>query len=101
MVDFGDLNRKSVFEETKWLGYLICCGEGIGKCDMSHLILSDVKELCLHTQAGQVEFCGDQGLCHNVSTCVCITQHVAIPPAKDTHLCVICNKPMTAKRTDG
>ena len=101
MVDFAGagLNRKKVFEDTYWLTYLFCGGEGIGQIEP--LVISDVKELCLHSQAGTTDIVGEQGICHSASTCVCITQHFALPPAKDTYPCVICNKPFGEKRGDG
>jgi len=90
MVDLSNLTRQKVFEETKWLGYFLCSGQGIGS--MSPLCLDDTKELCLHSQSGTVELVGDQGCVHSFSTCVCISSHVALPPAKGSPTCAICNK---------
>jgi len=96
MVDFGDMSRQKVFNDTHWLAYLLCGGEGIGP--MTPLVLSDVKELCLHTQSGTDDFVGAQGVCHNVSSCICVSNHFAIPPAKDSPTCAICNKKFGDKK---
>jgi len=65
------------------------------------LIISDVKELCIHTQAGTADFAGPQGYCHNSSTCLCFSNHFALPPAAGTYPCVLCGHPFGTKRTEG
>jgi hypothetical protein len=99
MVDFGEYTKKKVFEDTTWLAYLLCGGRGIGA--VTPLVLSDVKQLCLHTQAGTAEIGGEQGLCNGASTCLCISEHFSIPPAQDTYPCIICGKEIGEKRTTG
>merc|ERR1739848_567922 len=69
MVDMSNLTRQKVFEDTKWLFYMLCSGQGIGS--MSPLCLDDTKELCLHSQAGTADMVGDQGCVHTFSTCIC------------------------------
>merc|ERR1712038_909688 len=85
--------------DTTWCFYCLCNGEGLGS--FSPLVLSDVKELCLHSQAGTQDCGGDGGVCHNISTCICLTNHLAIPPAKNSYPCAICGKTCGAMRTEG
>jgi len=101
MVDFkaANLHRKRVFEDTKWLIYVICGGRGIGS--PKPLVISDVKELCIHSQAGTSDIEGPQGYCHTASTCVCFSSHFAFPPATGTYPCILCNVPFGTKRTEG
>lgn len=100
MVDVSALNRQSVFTDTFWLAYCCCEGSGIGKMDPC--ILSDVKELCIHSQCGTTDIMNEEGLCNEVSTCICLTNHFALPPGKGTPTCVICNKRLgDPKRANG
>jgi hypothetical protein len=100
MVDFGDFSKKKVFEDTTWLLYIICEGCGVG--GLQPWILADNKQLCIHSQSSLDEIMGDQGLCHQAQACLCISQHCALPPAKGTPMCVLCNKRFgTEKRDSG
>jgi len=99
MVDFGDMSRKKVFEDTKWLMYACCGGEGIGA--IQPLVLMDQKQLCIHGQSGTADCVGDQGLCAQMATELCFTMHCALPPAKGTYPCIICNKKIGEKRSEG
>jgi hypothetical protein len=100
MVDFGEMTRKKVFEDTAWLFYCLCSGEGLGA--ISPLVMGDQKQLCCHSQSSTTDIVGEQGLCHTAETCICLTSHCALPPAKGTPTCVICNKRFgTEKRDSG
>lgn len=90
MTDFSEIAKQKIFNDTTWLAYLLCCGSGIGS--FTPLVMSDQKQLCLHAQASTTDFGGEEGFCHRASTCICISDHCALPPAEGTPLCAICGK---------
>lgn len=105
MVDFtkghgGEgLARKKTFDDTFWFVYAFCGGRGYGKCDP--LILTDTKELCLHSQSGTVDFIGEQGVCQSSETCIVCTEHFALPPPKEFPICICCTKAIGEPKTEG
>lgn len=101
-MDLSVLAKKKVFEETKWLFYCLCQGYGI-QFDISPLVAADNKMLCCHSQAGTQAFVDEQGACAQMGTCICLSEHCALPPAKDTPKIVCCNQKLgdKAKRTTG
>lgn len=84
------MTRQKVFTDTKWLGYLICCGQGVG--ELTPFVLADVKELCLHTQASTDDVVGDAGAFHIAQTCCIFSEHCALPPAEKSPSFAICGK---------
>lgn len=99
MVDFGDFTVQKMYTDTHWIYYCLCEGCGVG--GLSPMVLSDVKELCLHTQSGMDVPGGPQGFCHSAASCLCISSHCALPPAKGSYPCVCCGKEFGAIRTEG
>jgi len=90
MTDFSEINRRKVFNDTTWIYYCLLCGDGIG--NFTPLVMADQKELCLHEQASTTEVGGVEGYCHQASTCICLSDHCALPPAEGTPFCAICGK---------
>jgi len=93
------LVRKDIFENTKWCGYCLCQGCGIG--DMSPLVAGDQKELCIRGSFSTTDISGENGFCNQMENCLCITEQCAFPPAKGTPPCMICNKKFGADRGEG
>jgi hypothetical protein len=94
-----ELNRATIFNDTKWIFYCLCEGWGIGP--MSPLVQSDVKELCLHSTCGTADIGGTDGLCNMISNCLCVTEQFAFPPAAETPPCICFNKWIGTTRTEG
>merc|ERR1712113_379658 len=55
-------------------------------------------DLCLHTQASTTDFQGEEGFCHQASTCICLSDHCALPPAAGSPICAICGKEFGGER---
>lgn len=95
----AELNRADIFNNTTLCYYCICQGWGIG--GMSPLVAADAKQLCVHSTCGTMDIGGDDGFCYSIANQCCITQHFAIPPAKDTYPCICFNKKFGTQRAEG
>jgi len=95
----ADLDRAKMFNENKWLYYMLCSGCSVGP--MSPLIAADEKNLCIHGTCNTADIGGSDGFCYAMENCLCITEHFAIPPAKGTPPCICFNKWIGATRETG
>merc|ERR1712224_333018 len=86
----AELNRADILNNTKWLGYCICNGIGIGP--MSPLVAADTKQLCIHSTCSTADIGGDDGFCYVMENMCCVTEQCAFPPAKGTPPCICINK---------
>eukprot|EP00929_Paragymnodinium_shiwhaense_P017359 TRINITY_DN1264_c0_g1_i2.p1 TRINITY_DN1264_c0_g1~~TRINITY_DN1264_c0_g1_i2.p1 ORF type:complete len:221 (-),score=62.69 TRINITY_DN1264_c0_g1_i2:279-941(-) len=93
------LDRATIFNDTKWCYYMLCSGCGIGP--MSPLVASDEKMLCIHGTCSTANIGGEDGFCYQISNCLCISEHFAIPPAQGTPPCICFNKWIGTTRETG
>mmetsp|Transcript_3771 Transcript_3771/g.5190 ORF Transcript_3771/g.5190 Transcript_3771/m.5190 type:complete len:217 (-) Transcript_3771:379-1029(-) len=86
----GALSKSKVINDTKWIVYCCCEGWGLGPF-ADPLIAAEAKQLCLRSSVSTTDIMADDGLCHQVQVCFCITQHCSMPPAADAPACALCN----------
>mmetsp|Transcript_43830 Transcript_43830/g.115915 ORF Transcript_43830/g.115915 Transcript_43830/m.115915 type:complete len:206 (-) Transcript_43830:446-1063(-) len=85
------LARAKVLNDTQWLIYCCCGGQGIGPVG-DPLCASEVKQLCIRGSSSTTDISGEDGLCNQVEVCLCITQQCQFPPVEDAPVCACCNK---------
>mmetsp|Transcript_37381 Transcript_37381/g.81400 ORF Transcript_37381/g.81400 Transcript_37381/m.81400 type:complete len:207 (-) Transcript_37381:380-1000(-) len=86
-----ELARSKVINDTKWLIYCCCGGQGIGPF-ADPLVAAEVKQLCIRGSSSTTNIMDDDGLCNSVQVCLCIQQQMQIPPLENAPACAICNK---------
>lgn len=86
-----ELSRAKVLNDTTWLVYCCCGGQGLGPWK-DPLVAAETKELCIRSSCTTTKVSDEDGLCNSVEVCLCIRQQMQIPPMEGAPACAILNK---------
>jgi hypothetical protein len=86
-----ELSRAKVLNDTKWLVYCCCGGQGLGPFG-DPLVAAETKQMCIRSSASTTNIMDEDGLCNSVEVCLCIQQQMQFPPLEVAPACAICNK---------
>mmetsp|Transcript_48314 Transcript_48314/g.136543 ORF Transcript_48314/g.136543 Transcript_48314/m.136543 type:complete len:224 (+) Transcript_48314:108-779(+) len=95
----AQLNRDNIISDTCWCYHLYCTGVGVNMENLlDPLFAGDGKQLCIRGGSSWTwDIMGtdttyDDGLCSGLTVCLCMTEHMQIPPLKGAPKCVCVNK---------
>jgi len=87
------LNRDTILNETFWLYYCCCYGEGLGKV-ADPLCGSESKTLCMHSTCVTADVMAEDGLCSHIEVDVTESAQCMLPPLDGAPKCVCFNIPL-------
>merc|ERR1719373_929984 len=95
------LNRDTIIDDTFWLVYCCCYGEGCGSVSDPALCASEMTNLCMHSTCVTADLMADDGLCGFLMVDGPQTEHCQCPPLSGAPMCLCLNIPIAGGTPSG
>jgi len=95
------LNRDKIINDTFWLMYCCCEGEGCGSVSDPALCAAEMSNLCMHSTCVTADLMADDGLCSYLCVDGVETMHCQCPPLSGAPMCLCLNIPIAGGNPSG